>query len=121
MEKNLKRLGRFPVQEREKYHSNTLNESFLAILFLSVKTEGFVELRYARGHSPVVERSAGVRELPSSSPVVPYVLMGRKCSKAQTWAIVEECKINFVTESRSWSPSNKFACVEGPCTVEPDN
>ena len=45
--------------------------AFLPVPCIRVKTECFVDLRYSRGYSSVVEHSAAVREVPGSNPGVP--------------------------------------------------
>ena len=63
-------LVRFSEQEREKNHSNTKNERFLPVLCIRVQTECFVDLRYSREYSSVVEHSPAVREVPGPHPGV---------------------------------------------------
>ena len=68
--KNWSTLVRFSEQEREKNHSNTKNERFLPVLCIRVQTECFVDLRYSREYSSVVEHSPAVREVPGPHPGV---------------------------------------------------
>ena len=114
-------VGFLSKRARKNIVTPTTN-AFLTVLCIRVKTECFVDLRYSRGYSSVVEHSAAVREVPGLNPGIPYILISRKRSKAFAWATVEEeNKINLVTENRSWLPSSKFVCVQWLCALEFDN
>ena len=96
--------------------------AFLPVSSIRVKSECFVDSRYWRGYSSMVEHSAPVWEVPGSNPRVPPISISRKRSKAFSWAIVEEeSKITSVTENRSRLPSSKFVCVQGLCALEFDS
>ena len=85
--------------------------ALLPVLCIRVKTGCFVNLRYSRGYSSVVEQSAAVRGVPGSNPCVPWIKFQENVPKRSSGQL----------ENRSWLPSSIFVCVQGLSVLEFDN